>query len=219
MKKITIISAMLLSGAVAFMSCGSNREPGRVYMPDMAYSRAVESYSEHDSVFTRDVNAAGGNKIFYNAMSVTGTLKRGELFPYPLAGDSNGYKMSASVKNPFDSISKSQMAEAGRLFNINCAICHGEKGGGNGPIAGNIGAVANLTGGDYVKMADGTMFHSITFGRNNMGSYASQLTRAQRWMIVKYIRTLQPAAAATATTATPAAGAATAKTDTTAKKS
>ena len=217
MKKITIISAMLLSGAVAFMSCGSNREPGRVYMPDMAYSRAVESYSEHDSVFTRDINAVGGNKIFYNAMSVTGTLKRGELFPYPLAGDSNGYKMSASVKNPFDSISKNQMAEAGRLFNINCAICHGDKGGGNGPIAGNIGAVANLTLPDYVKMADGTMFHSITFGKANMGSYASQLTRAQRWMIIKYIRTLQPKAEAATATATPAEGA-TAKTDTTAKK-
>lgn len=214
MKKVTIIAAMLLSGAVAFVSCGSNREPGRVYMPDMAYSRAVESYSEHDSAFTRDINAAGGNKIFYNAMSVRGTLKRGELFPYPLAGDSIGYNMSGTVKNPFDSITKNQMTEAGRLFNINCAICHGEKAGGNGPIAGNIGAVANLTLPDYVKMADGTMFHVMTYGKGNMGSYASQLTRAQRWMIVKYIRTLQPkatpapaagAAAATGTTATAAA--------------
>jgi hypothetical protein len=43
-------------------------------------------------------------------------------------------------------------------------------------------------------MADGTMFHSITYGKNNMGSYASQLDRKQRWMIVKYIRTLQPKA-------------------------
>jgi hypothetical protein len=25
-----------------------------------------------------------------------------------------------------------------------------------------------------------------------MGSYASQLSREQRWMIIKYIRTLQP---------------------------
>jgi hypothetical protein len=41
-------------------------------------------------------------------------------------------------------------------------------------------------------MADGTMFHSITYGKNNMGSYASQLDRKQRWMVVKYIRTLQP---------------------------
>ena len=32
----------------------------------------------------------------------------------------------------------------------------------------------------------------MTYGKGVMGSYASQLTRAQRWMIVKYIRTLQP---------------------------
>jgi mono/diheme cytochrome c family protein len=41
-------------------------------------------------------------------------------------------------------------------------------------------------------MTDGTMFHSLTYGKNNMGSYASQLSREQRWMIIKYIRTLQP---------------------------
>lgn len=211
MKKITIIAAVLVSGAIAFVSCDSNRKPGKVYMPDMAYSRAYESYSEHDSTFTTDIYNKGGRFIFYNNMPPAGTIKRGELFPYPLPGDSNGYKLSASVKNPFDTISKAQLAEAGRLFNINCAICHGEKAGGNGPLAtsGKVPAVANLTAGDYLKMADGTMFHSITFGKNNMGSYASQLTRAQRWMIIKYVRTLQPQPAAAAPAATTVAQAAT----------
>ena len=176
-------------------------------MPDMAYSRAYESYAQRDSTkFTMDISRAGGNMIFYNAMPVKGTLKRGEQFPYMLPNDSNGYKMSASVQNPFDSIPKAQMAEAGRLFNINCAICHGAKGMADGPLAtsGHIGGVANLTGDAYVKMADGTMFHSVTYGKGIMGSYASQLTRAQRWMVIKYVRTLQPKAAGA--TATPAAG-------------
>ena len=217
MKKITIITAVMLSGAIAFISCGGKGDPGRVYMPDMAYSRGVETYSEHDSTFTRDVNAVGGRLIFYNAMPPKGTIRRGELFPYPLPGDSNGYKMSSMVKNPFDSITPAQMSEAGRLFNINCAICHGPKGTADGPLAasGHIGGVANLTGDAYVKMADGTMFHSVTFGKGVMGSYASQLTRAQRWMIIKYIRTLQPKPAAAATTG--ASGATTAATDTTKK--
>jgi hypothetical protein len=46
------------------------------------------------------------------------------------------------------------------------------------------------------------MFHSLTYGKNLMGSYASQLDRKQRWMLVKYIRTLQPKAATAQTTAT-----------------
>jgi mono/diheme cytochrome c family protein len=198
MKKFTYIIAALVLGVTVFSGCdGVRREPGRIYMPDMAYSRAYESFAARDSAkFTMDMYNKGGDKIFYNNVPPFGTIKRGELFPYPLQNDSNGYKLSATIKNPYDtiSLSKDQLAEAGRLFNINCAICHGAKGIANGPIAtgGYVGGVANLTADAYVKMADGTMFHSITYGKGVMGSYASQVTRAQRWMIVKYIRTLQP---------------------------
>lgn len=215
MKRLSYITAILTAAVIVVSSCDSKRQPGKVYMPDMAYSRAYESYALHDSLkFTMDPGKKGGSMIYYDSKPANGTIKRGELFPYTLPNDSNGYKMSAAVKNPLDSVSKEELAEAGRLFNINCAVCHGEKGTGNGPIAGKIGAVANLTQDIYVAMADGTMFHSITYGKNNMGSYASQLSRKQRWTIVKYIRTLQPKAAAPAT----ATAATKASTDSTAKK-
>ncbi len=203
MKKIAAISALGLAMFVAFTGCGNKRNPGKIYMPDMAYSRGYETYALRDSTkFTTAEAARGGSKIFYNNIPVHGTIKRGELFPYTLPNDSNGYKMSANVTNPVLSMTEDEMKEAQRLYNINCAICHGDKGAGNGPIAssGKIGGIANLTLDTYVKMADGTMFHSITYGKNLMGSYASQLDRKQRWMIVKYIRTLQPKAAATETT-------------------
>ncbi len=217
MKRLTYITASLLTAIIAITSCNDKRKPGKVYMPDMAYSRAFESYAERDStVFTTDRDKKGGNMIYFDNMPVSGTIKRGELFPYTLPNDSNGYRMSAMVKNPIDSLSKSEMAEAGRLFNIYCGICHGEKGLANGPLAtgGKIGGVANLTLDLYVKMADGTMFHSITYGRNLMGSYASQLDRKQRWMLVKYIRSLQPKTV----TAAPAATAATVTDSATVKK-
>ncbi len=181
--------------------CDSKREPGKVYMPDMAYSRGYETYAERDSaLFTTHEAQRGGSKIYYNAMPAAGTIKRGEMYPYTLPNDSTGYKMSASVPNPVQSMTEAEMKESARLYNINCAICHGDKGAGNGPIStsGKIGGIANLTLDTYVKMADGTMFHSITYGKNNMGSYASQLDRRQRWMIVKYIRTLQPQSASAA---------------------
>jgi mono/diheme cytochrome c family protein len=214
MKKLTYIIAALILGVAVFSSCdGVRREPGRIYMPDMAYSRAYESFAERDSAkFTMDMYNKGGDKIFYNNVPPAGTIKRGELFAYSLPSDTTGsYAVSSSLKNPYDTItiSKKEMAEAGRLYNVNCGICHGAKGLANGPVAANgVGGVANLTSPAYVSMSDGTMFHSITFGKGVMGSYASQVTRAQRWMIIKYIRTLQPKAE------TAKAGA-----DTTAKKS
>lgn len=197
MKRIIYITAVLVTALVFISGCKDKRKPGSIYMPDMTYSRAYESYAERDSTaFTMNQAKRGGSLIFFNNMPVQGTIKRGELYPYTIPNDIDGYILSATVKNPIDTMTKADLAEAGRLFNINCAICHGEKALGNGPIStsGKIGGIANLTLDNYVKMADGTMFHSITYGRNLMGSYASQLDRRQRWMIIKYIRTLQPKA-------------------------
>ena len=186
MKKMKIIIAFVLMAILAtvFESCDSKREPGKTYMPDMAYSRAFEAYAAND------LKKEGINYVPY---PVEGTIRRGDLFPYTLPNDSNGYKMSAEVRDPLPSLDTIQMAEAQRLFNINCAICHGSNMDAQGPLStgGKIPAVANLTLAQYVKMPEGTMFHSITYGKNNMGSYASQLSRMQRWMVIQYVKSKQ----------------------------
>ncbi len=210
MKRISnfkiVVSALALS--IIISSCSDvKRNPGSIYMPDMTYSRALETYVSLDStVFTTDPQKRG-REIFYNAKPVAGAMPIGELADYTLPDDSAGYAMSASVKNPLTSLTRKDSLEASRLFNINCAICHGVEGKANGPLStsGKIGAVANLTLDLYISMADGTMYHSIFYGKNNMGSYASQLSRKQRWQMVQYIRTLQPKPTATATIATPVA--------------
>ncbi|MEP6927650.1 MAG: cytochrome c [Ginsengibacter sp.] len=193
MKKIKILFAFILAILLATVieSCDSNREPGKIYMPDMTYSRAFEAYASND---------LKKENINYVPYPVEGTIRRGDLFPYALPNDSNGYKMSAEVKNPLPALDTIQMAEAQRLFNINCAICHGTNLDAQGPLStgGKIPAVANLTLAQYVKMPEGTMFHSVTYGKNNMGSYASQLSRMQRWMVIQYVKSKQLALSAAA---------------------
>ena len=218
MKKNNIIIVLVLAfaGAAIFTGCDSKRVPGKIYMPDMAYSRAIETYAPlNDTVFTDETSNAG-HEIYYNRQPVKGTIPLGELFAYTLSDDTTGYKLSAGVKSPLAPISKVEMAEAGRLFNINCAICHGAEGKANGPLAtsGKIGGVANLTAEAYVKMADGTMYHTLQYGKNKMGSYASQLSRKQRWEIVQYIRTLQPKPAGADSTTAASTVSASAKKDT-----
>jgi hypothetical protein len=192
MKKIAIISTLILTTAVVFISCDSKRQPGKVYMPDMAYSRAYESYALRDSTkFSMDLSDAG-HKIFYNSQPVNGTIKRGELFPFTVPNDSNGLiNLSSLVKNPLSVLSKPDSLEASRLFNINCAVCHGAKAEANGPVAAKIGGVKSIIAASP-GFSDGRLFYVMTYGQNNMGSYASQLDRKQRWMIVQYIRTLEP---------------------------
>ncbi len=208
MKKIAIITTLVLSISVVITSCG-HRE-GRAYMPDMAYSRAYESYALRDSSkFTMDRNDLG-HKIFFNNLPPAGTIKRGELFPYPVIPatgpgtiDSNALNLSSQVKNPLPAPTAVELAEAGRLFNINCAVCHGAKAEANGPLAPKIGGVKSIVAaatGSATAPAytDGRIFYIMTYGQNNMGSYASQLTREQRWRIIQYIRSLASGGAAPA---------------------
>lgn len=206
MKKVFIIGAV--AAMVTTIACTDvKREPNRVYMPDMAYSRAYETYITRDTTkFTMDQNdwqsEDGDVKIFYNNQPVPGTVARGETYVYHLpkdkVGDTTYYVQSAKTVNPLTAPDSIRMVEVERLYLINCGICHGPKLDGNGPLyKGGDGPYpakpANLSGGDakYVQMTDGTMFYSITYGRNLMGSYASQLTPKQRWEIVHYIRNFQ----------------------------
>lgn len=198
MKKTAIIATLILSIAIVFIGCKGKRDTGRAYMPDMAYSRAYESYATRDSsVFTTNPNDAS-HKIFYNNTPPAGTVKRGELFPFSVVPtningtDSNALiNLSAAVKNPLaDTLNNINLAEAGRLFNINCAICHGAKGEANGPMAPKVGGVKSIIA-SSAGYSDGRIFYVMTYGQGNMGSYASQLSREQRWRIVQYIRTLE----------------------------
>ena len=200
MKKTAIIATLIIAMGIVFVSCKDKRDPGRAYMPDMAYSRAYETYAPRDSaIFSMDPNDAG-HKIFYNNIPPAGTIKRGELFPFNVPNDSNGLlNLSSQVKNPLEPLTGKELEEAGRLFNINCAVCHGAKAEANGPLAPKIGGVKSIIAA-APGFSDGRIFFVMTYGQNNMGSYASQLSREQRWRIVQYIRTLEPKTAAPETT-------------------
>jgi mono/diheme cytochrome c family protein len=198
MKKIWVIAGCLIAGAV-LVSCNKvRRNTGRVYMPDMSYSRAYETYASTEALQKKGVH--------YNAMPVEGTIARGDtLTVYPNKNDSAGYANSKDFANPMPALTAIQFKEASRLYLIYCGICHGEKLDGNGPLYKNgdgpfPSKPATLVGDPkYAAMAEGTMFHSITYGKNAMGSYASQLSTEQRWMIIHYIKEKQAAMGSTAT--------------------
>jgi mono/diheme cytochrome c family protein len=210
MKKNGIIILMLT--LVTVTACNKvRRSPGRTYMPDMAYSRAYETYAS-----TEELQKAGAG---YNAMPVAGTVARGDMtWQYPYANDSAGYANSKNVTNPLPKLDAKQYLEAARLYLIYCGICHGEKLDGNGPLYkggdGPFAAKPATLVGDpkYMAMTEGTMFHSVTYGFNTMGSYASQLSTEQRWMVIHYIKEKQAASTGGAAAPAPPAADSTAKT-------
>ena len=84
------------------------------------------------------------------------------------------------------------MARGQQRFTINCAVCHGATGSGNGVTSKyGLAGIANYHDDKYVKMADGEIFNTITNGHNTMMGYGSNVAVADRWAIIAYIRALQ----------------------------
>jgi len=193
MKKLAIIFVFTLT-EILVIGCGDHTKPGRDYMPDMKYSRAYETYAEHDNLAMKGIN--------YNSRPVAGTVSRGEELPYHLQNDSSGYAQSAGVSDPLPKLNETELTESERLYLINCAICHGTALDGNGPLykGGNgpfAAKPAMLVGDPKIEaLPEGTLYHVMTYGKNLMGSYASQLNRKQRWMVAQYIKSKQGGAKA-----------------------
>lgn len=217
MRTTTILSfgmmALLVTGLSSCYRAGGN-STGTIYMPDMAYSRAVETYA--------DVSYLKDGKINYDATPVAGTIKRGDILggfnlAMDKAGDTTNYVASKAIVNPLPALNEKDMAEAKRMYNVNCGICHGEKLDGNGPLyKGGEGPYpakpATLVGdAKYENMPAGQMMYSLTYGKNLMGSYAAQLSTKQRWMVIHYVKSMQPGGKPAEAAPAPAADSTTAK--------
>jgi mono/diheme cytochrome c family protein len=208
LKTLLVVAVAASMGLAACNSGGMRRNPGRIYAPDMTYSRAYEFYSENPN-FSDSSSAR---------MPVMGTVARGHDLPdHLMEGDTMAFKSFSTTAK----FSDAEMAEGKRLFNIYCGICHGTALDGNGPLyaSGKFAAMpANLKGPNYVHMPVGQMYAAIKYGKNAMGSYASQLDIHQRWMIIAYIKQQQAGSggdAFTMGTSAPAAKATSGGTDST----
>ena len=83
--------------------------------------------------------------------------------------------------------------ERGReRYQIQCSVCHGATGGGNG-IATKYGlvGVASFNQQRIRDMSDGEIYNTIVNGKNSMLGYGSVIQVSDRWAIVAYIRALQ----------------------------
>ena len=213
---------------IGFGGEGANRystegfETGLEFAPNMFHPESYESYTQwKPSIFKDGKNMQSAPK---------GTIPRknswyiGEDYkPYYLSDTPEAYADStASLKSPVmemlaalegdkkDAAEKQIEAKGKKIYETFCAVCHGEQGDGQGTIVKNDKYPTPNSYSSKAALTQGQMFHSITYGKNLMGSYASQVTPQERWAVIYYIKKtfmggVNPAPAA----ATPAPAAAT----------
>jgi len=98
------------------------------------------------------------------------------------------------------------MRRGEQRFNINCAVCHGASGAGNGITKQyGLATVVTLLDERIRNMSDGEIFNTITHGKNTMLAYGPNVTVNDRWAIIAYLRALQRSQNATAADVPPEA--------------
>ena len=90
------------------------------------------------------------------------------------------------------------LRNGGQQFQINCAVCHGPLGAGDGPVTKfgfgfppmPIGAGSNAA----TRLTDGYLFGIIRNGRGLMPPY-NRIEESDRWDLINYLRAIQSGAA------------------------
>jgi mono/diheme cytochrome c family protein len=191
-RKVTrVFSLMAVLGcvAIAISSCDKHdsNSPGVEFMPDMYRSPSFETNS-----FSVIENKDGSfDTIQTNRLPVKGTIPRG-FMPYPYPNTPEGYADAGEhLHNPLPK-TDANLAEGEVLYGKYCVHCHGASGQADGPVAAKLsGPPPSYTSVAIMALPEGKMFHSITYGKNLMGSHASQVNKEERWKIIMYIQKLQ----------------------------
>jgi mono/diheme cytochrome c family protein len=189
MNKFKILGAAVITVTVSLFatSCKDKRSTGWEYAPNM-YEHIAYDPDQKNPNFKDGKTAQ---------LPPTNTTPVGFVrFDYP--NNNEGYeKASAEVKTMM-AITKKNLADGETLYISFCSPCHGLKGEGDGevtkhgfPPPPSYSKGMSSRGGAMKDLTDGKIYHTITYGVNAMGSYASQLNPEERWKVVMYVHHLQ----------------------------
>lgn len=145
---------------------------------------------------------------------VPGTVARGELgldehFLRGRSGDgwATTFPAQDDRGRPIQ-LDEAFFARGRERYEIFCGVCHGSSGYGDGMVAqrlvqlktrdpkdtlGNAGWAppASFHTDQVRDQPVGQLFGTVSFGKNNMAGYASQIPPRDRWAIVFYVKALQ----------------------------
>jgi len=174
--KISVLALVLVS----ISSCKNNSKPNYQFMPDMYAPVSYETYGE--APFSNGLEAQ---------LPAEGSIPRG-FTPFDIDNTIEGYELAkTTLTSPLDS-TQIDLKRGKELYNIYCGICHGNKGDGQGKLVKRE-KILGIPRYDDVGRAitAGSIYHTIYYGKNAMGSHANQLNEEERWQVVAYVSKLK----------------------------
>jgi mono/diheme cytochrome c family protein len=133
----------------------------------------------------------------------------GAFAPPPQAPQAEQSAPAASATIPLEAVnqvnpvkpSAESLARAKKIYGYECAICHGENGGGAGDLAKNMKAkMADFRDPSALKgQTDGELYYIINKGKGEMEGEGPRVKPEDTWNLVNYLRSFShggPAVAA-----------------------
>jgi len=192
----SLIKILVIAVVLVAVSCKKDTARNYQFMPNMYESAGYETYGE--AKFSNGIEAQ---------LPAEGSIPRGYV-PFDIENSTAGYNLAkANLKSPlapaiplnadpsvFEADDKLRVdyEKAGPLYTIYCAICHGVKGDGKGNLVKRekiLGIPSYDDAGRAIN--EGSIYHTIYYGKNAMGSYANQLNEEERWQVVAYVLKLK----------------------------
>lgn len=174
-------TSLLFILAASAVSCADNSRPNYQFMPNMYEEVSYEPYGEYD-IFENEQSAM---------LPVEGSIPRGWM-PYEYENTEEGYAAAkAELQNPLP-YTEENLNKGKALYTIYCAVCHGDTGDGQGILAQREKFLGIPSYDDTGRsITEGSTYHVMYYGRNAMGSYASQTSIEERWLIDHYVMLLK----------------------------
>jgi mono/diheme cytochrome c family protein len=171
---------LLVIGLLVLGCRASADERAREYMPDMVRGPAYKAFMPNPA--TRD-----GLTL---QAPVAGTIARGARPFHYAPGELEAERAGRELHSPWP-LTAAVLQDGRALYQTYCRICHGERGRGDGPLAGKIPPPASYTSARVTGFPPGRLFHVVTLGSGKMPSYAGQLSADERWKVVAFVQLLQ----------------------------
>ena len=163
-------------------SCANKDSPNYQYMPNMYEPVGYETYQKVEFL-------PNGSEAME---TVENTIPRGWM-PYEFKNDIEGRELAKAQASPLDSLQSDMNLAVGKeLYDIYCAICHGNKGDGQGQLVKREKILGVPSYADTARnISVGGTYHTIYYGLNSMGSYAAQINYQERWQVSEYVMQLK----------------------------
>ena len=167
--------------AASAVSCVENAKPNYQYMPNMYETVSYEPYGAYD-VFVDEQEAK---------IPAEGTISRGWK-PYEYENTPEGFAAAkVELENPLP-YTEDNLIRGKVLYTIYCAVCHGDLGDGKGILVQREKILGVPSYDDIGRaITEGSVYHVMYYGLNAMGSYASQTSIDERWLIDLYVMKLK----------------------------